>query len=141
MKGLIIHSSLARQDPYLGISMAFSTRGQRGGGEARVCTDVVRLKSGRVSRALFPRPSSPSSTRHSRESRDNAFQAVHTRVAGGAVQSYLAVNSIGDTDARPSRPRFFNRSLDSISRRMVVGSSRRRGNRRSSQLSLLIGTT
>lgn len=138
MKGLIIHSSLARQDPYLGISMAFSTE-DNAEGEKRVFAQTSSDLNPGGYRALFSLDRRP--PLDSRESRDNAFQAVHTRVAGGAVQSYLAVNSIGDTDARPSRPRFFNRSLDSISRRMVVGSSRRRGNRRSSQLSLLIGTT
>lgn len=67
MKGLIIHSSLAGS--LSGDFHGVFNGGQRRGGEARVCTDVVRLKSGRVSRALFPRPSSPArlDTRGNRE--------------------------------------------------------------------------
>lgn len=52
-KGLIIRSWLASWKPYLGFPFSTASDARRG---ARVCTDVVRLKSGRVSRTSFPYP-------------------------------------------------------------------------------------
>lgn len=130
LKGLIIHSWLARQDPYLGISMAFSTE-DNAEGEKRVFAQTSSDLNPGGYRALFSLDRRPPPRLDTRGNREITPSKQCTQGLREEVQSYLAVNSIGDTDARPSRPRFFNRSLDSISRRMVVGSSRRRGNRRS----------
>lgn len=67
MKGLIIHSSLARQDPYLGISMAFSTE-DNAEGEKRVFAQTSSDLNPGGYRALFSldrRP--PLDTRGNRE--------------------------------------------------------------------------
>lgn len=69
MKGLIIHSSLARQDPYLGISMAFSTE-DNAEGEKRVFAQTSSDLNPGGYRALFSldrRPPPRLDTRGNRE--------------------------------------------------------------------------
>lgn len=69
MKGLIIHSSLARQDPYLGISMAFSTE-DNAEGEKRVFAQTSSDLNPGEYRALFSldrRPPPRLDTRGNRE--------------------------------------------------------------------------